>query len=70
MVWISDLRRFTRMSDEFAPPVMLGILNDHFERVVGAIGVSGASADEDEHCAVMGAKAVGLVTEPTESPLL
>ncbi|MEP4378002.1 MAG: adenylate/guanylate cyclase domain-containing protein [Alphaproteobacteria bacterium] len=37
VVWISDLRNFTRMSDEFAPPVMLGILNDHFERVVGAI---------------------------------
>lgn len=41
VVWISDLRRFTRMSDEFAPPVMLGILNDHFERVVGAIADQG-----------------------------
>lgn len=41
VVWISDLRRFTRMSDEFAPPVMLGILNDHFERVVGAIAAQG-----------------------------
>ena len=29
------------MSDEFAPPVMLGILNDHFERVVGAIADHG-----------------------------
>lgn len=36
-LWISDLRRFTAMSDELAPPVLLGILNDHFERVVGAI---------------------------------
>ena len=41
VVWISDLRNFTRMSDEFAPPVMLGILNDHFERVVGAIADHG-----------------------------
>ena len=41
VIWISDLRRFTRMSDEFAPPVMLGILNDHFERVVGAISDHG-----------------------------
>tara|TARA_R110002110_G_scaffold415612_6_gene652054 strand:- start:81943 stop:83151 length:1209 start_codon:yes stop_codon:yes gene_type:complete len=41
VVWISDLRSFTRMSDEFAPPVMLGILNDHFERVVGAIADHG-----------------------------
>lgn len=37
VVWISDLRRFTAMSDELAPPVLLGILNDHFERIVGAI---------------------------------
>lgn len=37
VIWISDLRGFTRMSDELAPPVMLGILNDHFERVVGAV---------------------------------
>lgn len=41
VVWISDLRSFTRMSDEFAPPVILGILNDHFERVVGAIADHG-----------------------------
>ena len=47
-----------------------GVLcRDEANRVVGAIGVSGASADEDEHCAVIGAKAVGLVTEPAESPL-
>jgi glc operon protein GlcG len=47
-----------------------GVLcRDEVNRVVGAIGVSGASADEDEHCAVIGAKAVGLVTDPAESPL-
>ncbi len=40
-LWISDLRRFTAMSDELAPPVLLGILNDHFERVVGAIEAHG-----------------------------
>lgn len=37
VIWISDLRQFTAMSDELAPPVLLGILNDHFERIVGAI---------------------------------
>ena len=37
--------------------------------VVGAIGVSGASSDEDEHCAVVGAAAAGLATEPASSPL-
>lgn len=37
--------------------------------VVAAIGVSGATADEDEHCGVVGAQAVGLVTEPAASAL-
>lgn len=47
-----------------------GVLcRDAAKNVVGAIGVSGASADEDEHCAVVGAHAVGLVTEPAQSPL-
>jgi len=37
--------------------------------VVGAIGVSGASADEDEHCSVVGGQAVGFQTSPADSPL-
>ena len=37
--------------------------------VIGAIGVSGASADEDEHCAVVGAQACGFKTEPAKSAL-
>jgi hypothetical protein len=37
--------------------------------VIGAIGVSGASADEDEHCAIVGAQSVGLVSEPAKSAL-
>ena len=41
VVWLSDLRGFTRLSDAFAPPVVLGVLNDHFERVVGAISDHG-----------------------------
>ncbi len=41
VLWISDLRGFTSMSDALAPPVLLGILNDHFERVVGAIEAQG-----------------------------
>jgi adenylate cyclase len=40
-LWISDLRGFTAMSDTLAPPVLLGILNDHFERLVDAIGQHG-----------------------------
>ena len=37
--------------------------------VVGAVGVSGASADEDEHCALVGAQACGFATEPATSAL-
>jgi len=37
--------------------------------VVGAIGVSGASADEDEHMAIVGAHACGFQTEPEKSAL-
>lgn len=38
-------------------------------QIVGAVGVSGASADEDELCAVMGVHEAGLegvVTDPVE----
>ena len=45
------------------------LLKDGSGNVVGAIGVSGASADEDEHCAIAGAQAVGLVTQPNSSVL-
>jgi glc operon protein GlcG len=37
--------------------------------VIGAIGVSGASADEDEHCAIVGAQACMFKTEPAKSAL-
>lgn len=41
VIWISDLRGSTRLADEFAPAVVLGVLNDHFERVVGAVSDHG-----------------------------
>ena len=48
-----------------------GVLcRDSTGAVVGAIGISGAAADEDEHCAIKGAHAVfGLTTEPATSQL-
>ena len=48
-----------------------GVLcRDAAQNVVGAVGVSGASADEDEHLAVVAAQAIpGLVSEPAISPL-
>ena len=48
-----------------------GVLcRDADNNVVGAIGVSGAASDEDEHCAIRGAHAVGLATEPAASALV
>jgi len=37
--------------------------------VVCAIAVSGASSDEDEHCAILAAQSIGLLTEPAASRL-
>lgn len=45
------------------------LIRDADKTVVGAIGVSGASADEDEHCALVGARVLGLLTEPAASAL-
>lgn len=45
------------------------VCRDAAGNVVCAIAVSGASSDEDEHCAILGAQAVGLVTDPAVSQL-
>ena len=37
--------------------------------LVAAIGVSGAASDEDEHCSITAARAIGLSTEPAQSRL-
>ena len=42
---------------------------DQSGAVLGAVGVSGASADEDEHCAIVGAQSMGCVTQPPKSAL-
>ena len=45
------------------------LLRDASKNIVGGIGVSGAAADEDEHCAITAARAVGLTTDPATSAL-
>ena len=46
------------------------LVRDAHNNIVGAIAVSGAASDEDEHCAITGAHAVGLTnTEPPFSRL-
>lgn len=41
-------------------PVAGGVLIVHDGEIVGAVGVSGGTADEDETCAVFGIEAAGL----------
>ncbi len=35
-------------------------------QAIGAVGISGDTSDKDEYCAIAGAKAMGLATEPAE----
>ncbi|MCP4808357.1 MAG: adenylate/guanylate cyclase domain-containing protein [Proteobacteria bacterium] len=41
VIWFSDVRGFTRMSNELPPDVLLGLLNDNFELMVGALEDNG-----------------------------
>ncbi|MEO8280434.1 MAG: heme-binding protein [Ideonella sp.] len=48
-------------------PVPGGVLMlDGDGRVIGAVGISGDTSDKDEYCAIAGARAAGLATEPAE----
>jgi uncharacterized protein GlcG (DUF336 family) len=53
------------LSDGELVPVAGGVLvRDVAGTVVGAVGVSGASPDDDEACAIVGIEAVGLTADP------
>lgn len=45
------------------------LLLDASGAIAGAIGVSGASGDQDEHCAITAARLAEFATEPKESKL-
>ena len=45
-------------------PVPGGVLCYDGDRLVGAVGVSGALPDQDEACAIAGIEQAGLVPEP------
>lgn len=48
-------------------PVPGGVLLlDSQGRAIGAVGISGDTSDKDEYCAITGAQAAGLATEPSE----
>jgi len=44
------------------------LLKDAAGATIGAVGVSGDTSDKDELCAIMGARAAGLATDPAEPP--
>ena len=52
-------------------PVAGGMLVRNSEnRVIGAVGISGDTSDNDEICAIRGIRAAGLVPEPEKEPEL
>lgn len=56
---------------QFAPFPGGVLLRDPSDNsIVGAVGISGAAGEEDEHCAIAGAKALNFLTEPAQSVLL
>lgn len=54
------LGALTTMSEGKVVPVPGGVLILQGSDIIGAVGVSGGTADEDEACAIAGIKAAGL----------
>ena len=44
------------------------LLKDAAGATIGAVGISGDTSDKDELCAIMGARAAGIATDPPEPP--
>ncbi len=52
------------VSEQRLLPVPGGVLvRHHHNKVVGSVGVTGDSSDQDEHCAIVGIQAAGLVAD-------
>ena len=45
-------------------PAPGGVLVKHGDEIVGSVGISGDTSDNDEACAIAGIKAAGLTPEP------
>ncbi|MBI2361355.1 MAG: heme-binding protein, partial [Deltaproteobacteria bacterium] len=54
------LGALSAMSEGKVVPVPGGVLIVKDNAVIGAVGISGASSDEDEACAIEGVRAAGL----------
>ena len=56
----SFLDSLSNMAEGKVVPVAGGVLIMDKNSIIGAVGISGASSDEDEACAIEGVKAAGL----------
>jgi uncharacterized protein GlcG (DUF336 family) len=57
------------LTDGRLVPVPGGVLiRDAAKNIVGAVGISGETSDNDEACAIAGIEAVGLIADPGVSP--
>jgi uncharacterized protein GlcG (DUF336 family) len=57
------------VSDGRLVPVPAGVLiRDKDGDVIGAVGISGDTADNDEICAIAGVQAAGLTPDPGKEP--
>lgn len=54
------LSALSTMSEGKVVPVAGGVLIMRQDEIIGAVGVSGGTADEDEVCAIAGIRAAGL----------
>lgn len=60
------LSAITTLADGKIVPVAGGVLVAHAGLVIGAVGISGASSEEDEKCALAGIEAAGRAGCPVE----
>ena len=55
------------LSDQRLLPVPGGVLvRDENKSIIGSVGISGDLSDEDEHCAIVGIEAAGLIVDAGE----
>jgi class 3 adenylate cyclase len=55
VIWVSDLRNFTKMSDVLAPADMLVLLNAYFEAMASAVAAHGNKLSFDWGAATVNA---------------
>jgi len=57
------IQAMNSLADGSLVPVPGGVLVRHDGQIIGAVGITGASSDDDEACAIAGIKAAGFVPD-------